>query len=86
MATTRYIFLTAEGHTFQPGSECMEPDVQNLQVLGFGKGATSQEAFDDFLNTYHWLRGMAFCEAFCHRLAETPKDEEISFTIPSEST
>ena len=83
MNRARYVFVTAEGHTYQPGSESIEPDIENLQVLGFGKGATSQEAFDDFLSTYHWLRGMAFCEAYCYRLAETPNDEQMFFAIPS---
>ena len=45
-----YIFISAEGYTFQPESDFVEPEIENCQVLGFGIGENPQEAFDSFLN------------------------------------
>jgi hypothetical protein len=44
-----YIFLTAEGFTYQPNSESIEPDIENLQVIGFAKGEDAKEAFQQLL-------------------------------------
>ena len=33
-----YMFITAEGFTCQPDSESIEPDIENLQVIGFDSG------------------------------------------------
>ena len=40
-----FIFLTAEGYTFQPDSDAKTPDIENLQVIGFASGVTSDEAY-----------------------------------------
>ena len=44
-----YIFITDEGFTFQPGSEDYEPDIENMQVIGFGKGTDSQGALNNMI-------------------------------------
>jgi hypothetical protein len=44
-----YIFLTDEGHTFQPDSKSELPDVENLQVIGFAKGIDADEAYKNLL-------------------------------------
>ena len=45
----KYIFLTVEGYTFQPGSKSVEPDIENLQVIGFSQGKDSKDAFQNLL-------------------------------------
>jgi len=50
-----YIFLTLEGYTFLPGSESPEPDVKNLQVLGFAEGDGPEEAFEALLAENEWI-------------------------------
>ncbi|MEK6681415.1 MAG: hypothetical protein AABY79_05560 [Nitrospirota bacterium] len=50
-----YIFITNEGFTFQPNSESQEPDIENCQVVGFGKGNTVQEALKNMLMSNEYL-------------------------------
>ncbi len=40
-----YIFTTVEGFTYQPGSETIEPDIENCQVIGFAQGRDEEDAF-----------------------------------------
>lgn len=39
-----YIFVSSDGHTFQPGSTSATPDIENLQVIGFGRGENPEAA------------------------------------------
>lgn len=43
-----FIFYTTEGFTFQPDSENDTPEIDNCQVLGWGRGDTAQEAYENF--------------------------------------
>lgn len=63
-----YIFLTAEGYTYQPESESFEPDVENMQVPGFAKGENEQEAFANFIAENQWLLETTFDEVTCMEL------------------
>jgi len=63
-----YIFLTDEGHTFQPDSESDMPDVENLQVIGVGKGESQKEAFHNLIKDNEWVRETNFDEVFCYQL------------------
>lgn len=63
-----YIFLTAEGHTFQPDSESDMPDVENLQIIGITKGKSQKEAFRNLIKDNEWVRETNFCEVFCYQL------------------
>lgn len=38
MKLKKYIFLTQEGYTYQPNTQSIEPDIENLQVTGFALG------------------------------------------------
>jgi hypothetical protein len=58
----KFIFYTTEGFTFQPGSEEDLPEVENCQVLGWGRGETPKEAFDDFKQESSWLEVLRFDE------------------------
>lgn len=63
-----YIFLTDEGHTFQPDSESDMPDVENLQVIGITKGKSQKEAFRNLIKDNEWVRETNFYEVFCYQL------------------
>lgn len=57
-----FIFYTTEGSTFQPDSVSDVPDVENCQILGWGKGGDAEEAFSDFKNENSQLRILKFNE------------------------
>ncbi len=78
---TSYIFVTPEGYTYQPNSESIEPDIENLQVLGFGEGADPQQAFERFLTQREWIRQTSFSEVLCYELAPDARTSPKSFTI-----
>jgi len=67
-----YIFITTEGYTYQPGSEAVEPDIENCQVLGFAKGDDAYEAYRALLKEYAYLLETSFEEVACLEL----KDED----------
>lgn len=51
-----------EGFAFRPGSEDDLPEVENCQVLGWGKGSTPEDAFGDFKQESDWLEELRFNE------------------------
>ena len=59
-----YIFITTEGFTFQPGSESAEPDVENCQVIGFAKGNSIDEAFENLIAENKYLLKTSFLPPF----------------------
>ncbi len=63
-----YIFLTDEGHTFQPDSESDMPDIENLQVIGVAKGKSQEEAFHNLVEDNEWIKETDFNEIFCYQL------------------
>jgi len=63
-----YIFITVEGYTFQPGSETIEPDIENCQVVGFAKGDNPQQAFQSLVKENSFLLGTTFDETICLEL------------------
>ncbi len=58
----KYIFITTEGFTFQPGSESTEPDIENMQVIGFGQGDSPRQAMRDMLEGNPYITETAFDE------------------------
>jgi hypothetical protein len=52
-----FIFVTYEGYTYQHNSISVEPDVENLQVLGFVSGENEEQAFENLVteNDGFWL-------------------------------
>jgi len=70
MTTKNYIFLTLEGHTYQPNSEVVEPDINNLQVIGFSIGVDQKDAFRRLLKENSYLVDTTFDEIFCLELAD----------------
>lgn len=63
-----YIFITTEGATFQPKSQVSEPDIDNCQVLGYGDGNSSDEAFQNMLEKHNYLPRTTFDEVICLEL------------------
>ena len=59
-----FIFITNEGYTYQPNSETVEPDIENCQVIGFGKGHNVKQAFNDLLKTHDYLLKSTFDEIY----------------------
>ncbi len=77
-----YIFLTTEGFTYQPGSETIEPDVANLQVVGLGDGTNPDEALADMLETHHWIQNTTFSEVLCYQLARNARGAATCMSLP----
>lgn len=57
-----FIFITAEGFTFQPGSESPLPDIENCQVIGFADGADFEDAFKNLIRENGYLLETTFDE------------------------
>ena len=66
-----FIFITCEGYTFQPDSECAEPDIENCQVVGFAKGTDAQEAFRNLVCENDYLLQTSFDELICFELKQS---------------
>ena len=78
---TQYIFFTDEGYTYQPGSVEVEPDVENLQILGFARGRNARDAFHTLLRDNPWLHETTFCHVVSMPLAGGWETSE-QFLIP----
>ena len=79
-----YIFLTSEGHTYQPDSESIEPDIDNLQVIGISEGSNSQMAFENLIKNREYLLETAFNEVFCYELSKNFRDSVDFFLLDCE--
>ncbi len=66
-----FIFITSEGATFQPNSDSAQPDVENMQVLGFANGVDEQHAFSSLLSENPWILESSFASATCIELKES---------------
>ena len=66
----QFIFLTEEGSTFQPNSSSLEPDIDNLQVIGFAEGFDAHNAFESMLSENSFLKETTFDRVFALKLAE----------------
>jgi len=59
-----YIFLTSEGSTHQPDSISSEPDIENMQVIGFAYGVNPGEAVKNMIKANDYLTETNFEEIF----------------------
>lgn len=59
-----FLFITPDGVTYSSALK-IYPDVENLQVLGYGEGATEEEAFDNFIEQNKWILDTEFKEIIC---------------------
>jgi len=79
-----YIFITAEGYTFQPESTSIEPDIENCQVIGFAKGENPKQAFQNMIQENKNLLETTFDELICYELKDY--DEKSYFYLNSYKT
>ena len=79
-----YIFLTSEGHTYQPNLDSDEPDIENLQVIGISEGNNSQEAFKNLIKNRKHLLKTTFNEVFCYELSTNFRDSVDFFLLDCE--
>lgn len=70
----KYIFITAEGSTYQPNSENPEPDIENVQVIGFGQGNKSREALRKFIEENDYITDTSFDDIYAIRLANNKRE------------
>jgi hypothetical protein len=70
----QYIFLTSEGTTFQPDSTSSEPDIENMQVIGFAGGDTVQDAVIRLVELNEYLANTNFDEIFAIQLADNHRE------------
>ncbi len=55
-----YIFITPEGYTFQPESDFVESEMDNLQVLGLSEGLNTDNAIYNFIQENKFLKELNF--------------------------
>lgn len=81
-----YIFITTEGHTFQPASESIEPDIENCQVIGFAQGQDKQAAFANLLEKNAYLLETSFDELICLELKHTDYFKHAAYFYLADKT
>jgi hypothetical protein len=70
----KYIFITTEGSTFQPNSDSYEPDIENMQVIGFGQGDSAQNALEKLTKQNEYLVDTTFDEIIAIKLANAHRE------------
>jgi hypothetical protein len=70
----KYIFITTEGSTYQPNSDSSEPDIENMQVIGFGQGDTAQSAMRKLLKMSEYLVNTNFNEIIAIQLVNDHRE------------
>jgi len=78
-----YIFLTFEGNTFQSDSESIEPDIENMQVIGISKGNNSQMAFENLVKENSYLLETSFDEICSYELSPNFNGSADYFSLKS---
>ncbi|MHA1126899.1 MAG: hypothetical protein ACTSO7_13915 [Candidatus Heimdallarchaeota archaeon] len=74
--TRQFLFFTLEGETYSPYFSHIEEsgkDSNNLQIIGFAKGNTEQEAFSNLVKENDYLLETTFNELTAIEL----KDSEL---------
>ncbi len=77
-----YIFITDEGHTFQPNTEAIEPDIENCQVIGFAEGLNPQQAFENLIRNNSYLSQTTFNKIICYELENDYQNTSSIFFLP----
>ena len=77
----KYIFLITEVYTYQPNSESIEPDCENAQLLGKTEGNNQEEAFENLLKKYPYLKDSNFEEVYCYQLTDNYEETMKNFII-----
>ena len=83
---SKYIFITTEGYTFQPGSDGPEPDTDNMQVVGFGEGPSAEDALRDMLGKNTYLAGTTFDQILALELRDGTREVFSLQSFPGPQT
>ncbi len=59
-----FIFITREGSTYEPDNS----DIENMQVIGFGKGEDTDAALRNMLDENSYLKDTSFDEVIAIEL------------------
>ena len=70
----KYIILTTEGLTYQPNSDSSEPDIENMQVIGFAQGNSVEDALRKFLELNPYIANTNFDEIFTIQLTNDHRE------------
>jgi hypothetical protein len=73
--------ITREGHTFQPNTDAIEPDIENCQVIGFADGLNPTQAFENLLRDNSYLKRTTFNELICYELKNNYRKNSVYFFI-----
>ncbi len=68
MGINHYIFLTVEGYSYQPDSESILPDIDNLQVIGFYSGENAEKAYTNLIKQNPYILRTRYDEIFSYKL------------------
>jgi hypothetical protein len=69
-----FIFIASESFTYQPNSSESKPDIENCQVIGFGKGFEAEDALKNLVENNPWILDTAFNHVTAYEL----KSEELT--------
>jgi hypothetical protein len=65
-----WIFLTVDGSA----SDLEMQRIENVQVLGYGRGDTAGDAFEDFKASAEYLSKYYFDVTYCYKVEEGTKE------------
>ncbi len=79
----KYIFISAEGYTFQPdfSKESIGDEIENAQVIGFSYGKNEDEAFKNLTKEYDYLIYSNFNEVICYQLDDEYEKKTKGFCL-----
>lgn len=78
-----YMFVSKEGHTFQPQNNELPTEIDNLQVIGISNGQDENEAFLNLLDENLYLRDSTFNEVFSIQIDSNFENNKKYFCIKS---
>lgn len=75
-----FLFATAEGYTFQPNSDFLESEMDNLQILDNVSAESIEEAKILFLKDNSFLEKLNFDNVLIYELANNNPVSSFSLT------
>ena len=79
-----YVFLTDEEYTFQPETEAEPVAIENLQVIGFAKGADGISAYQNLLSEHPELKETKFERIFCYQMDKELEGSKKGYNLNAE--
>ncbi len=77
MTNKKYIILSNQGYTFSPNNDSTEPDIDNIQVLGFAEASTPKVAFEKFCKENEHIKSLGYSKVKLYELASLEGAEYI---------